>query len=296
MTRITRKTIKLSSGEMRAPTQIATSAAIVVLQGAPADIGVHRLIDRPIIVGRGPGVDLALLDERLAQRHCIFVPHEQSVVLQDLRSQNGTMLNDRRVDNAARLHEGDHIFVGGTILKFSARGGAELRYHASMDERVGTDDLTGLLARHRFEGALVRAVEACAAGRQPLGALMLDLDGIKQINDTHGHLMGAHVIAEAGRVIGRIISPHGAATRLSGDEFAGFMPRRDLRSTLETAELVVRMIQEHRFQKDSIVVHPTISIGVAMFPDDTRTPWDLLARADEALLRAKRGGRNRVSI
>jgi diguanylate cyclase (GGDEF)-like protein len=97
-------------------------------------------------------------------------------------------------------------------------------------------------------------------------------------------------------VIGRVISPHGAATRLSGDEFAAYVPRRDLRATVETAELIVRLIQEHHFQKDSIVVHPTISIGVAMFPEDSRTPWDLLARADEALLRAKRGGRNRVSI
>lgn len=298
MSRITRKTTKLSTVELRppkTPTGGGSAPAVVVLQGAPADIGVHRVIDRPCIIGRGPGVDLPLLDEGLSRRHCVLVPRTGGmVVLQDLQSTNGTLINQRRIHGPTVLADGDYIFIGGTILKFSARESLEWSYHERMNERVGVDDLTGLTARLRFEGALVRAVENCATQGLPLAALMLDLDGIKQINDTHGHEMGAFVIAEAGQVIGRVIAPHGTATRLSGDEFAAFLPRQDRPAAVERAELIVRLVQEHRFIKGEVEVRPTISIGVAVFPDDALTATELLARADDALMRAKRAGRNRV--
>ena len=295
MARITRKTMKISGTERRL-TPVPTSAAIVVLQGSPSDVGLHRMIDRPCIVGRGPGVDMALLGEGMSRRHCVLVPNRSGVILQDLGSTNGTVLNGQRLPGPVVLTDGDLIYIGNTILKFSGRGSPELSYHRDMDERVGTDDLTGLMARHRFEGDLVRAIEDCAASRMPLGAMMLDIDGVKAINDTHGHLVGAHVIAEAGRIIGQVTHLYGAASRLSGDEFACFLPRQTKAVAVDLARLIVRLVEQHHYEKDGVVVHPTVSVGVAAFPDDAQTGRDVLARADEALYRAKSGGKNRVSV
>ena len=295
MGRITRKTVKLSGLERRM-TPVPAIAAVVVLQGSPTDVGVHRVIDRPCTIGRGPGVDLALLGDGMSRRHCVLVPNRSGVILQDLGSTNGTGLNGERLPGPVQLTDGDLIYMGDTVLKYTARGGPELRYAARMDERIGTDDLTGLMARHRFEGDLTRALEESAVARVPVGAMMLDLDGIKIINDTHGHLVGAHVIGETGRIIGQVIHLYGAASRLSGDEFACFLPRQTKAVTVDLARLIVRLVEQHHYEKDGIVVRPTISVGVAAFPEDAQEARDLLSRADEALYRAKQSGRNTVAI
>jgi diguanylate cyclase (GGDEF)-like protein len=294
MTRTTKKTLKLQRGELH-PVEVACAGALVVLQGAPADIGLHRVIERTCVIGRGPGADMVLLDEHLSRRHCSVSPSDLGVLLEDLGSRNGTRVNGRRVDGPVLLADGDQVFIAETVLKFSApSSSAELIYHASMDERVGTDELTGLVARHRFEGALTRALETCEAAHVPLGVMMLDLDGIKQINDTHGHQVGAFTIAEAGKIIGGLVAPAGMASRLGGDEFAAFLPRRSKRGTTELAQRLVQAVEEHAFDHEGLVLHPTISIGVAGFPEDGRTLEDLMRQADVALYRAKQAGRNRV--
>jgi diguanylate cyclase (GGDEF)-like protein len=293
MTRPTRKTLKVERGDPT-PLGLPGVGAVVVLKGEPADIGVHRVVDRPCFIGRGPGVDLALLDPALSRRHCVVIPTTGGALLQDLGSLRGTLLNEEPITGPVALGDGDHIFIGETVLKFSSTASPELRFHARMDERVGTDELTGLMARHRFEGALVRALEVCGTAKLPLGLMMLDLDGIKQINDTHGHLFGAHTIAEAGRLIGRVVGPRGAACRFGGDEFAAFLPRHSRESTVEQARAIVNEVASTPLEKDGVALHPTISIGVAAFPDDGRDTVELTRKADEALNRAKLNGRNRV--
>jgi diguanylate cyclase (GGDEF)-like protein len=140
----------------------------------------------------------------------------------------------------------------------------------------------------------VRAVEEARLTRVPMAVMMLDLDGLKQINDTHGHPIGAYTIAEVGKIIGQILSPRGAACRFGGDEFAAFLPGMNKRQAKALGETVREKVACHAFQKDGIVVRPTISIGVSSYPDDGATADLLLRRADEALYRAKKGGRDRV--
>src|SRR5438270_12358089 len=124
---------------------------------------------------------------------------------------------------------------------------------------------------------------------------MLDRDGRKLINDTHGHPVGAHTIAEVGKVIGQVVSPHGAACRFGGDEFAAFLPNLGKKEGLKVGETIRALVAGHRFEKDGVVVRPTISIGVSAYPEDGATADVLLRKADEALYRAKKGGRDRVN-
>jgi diguanylate cyclase (GGDEF)-like protein len=163
-----------------------------------------------------------------------------------------------------------------------------------MDTLVGKDDLTGLVAKRRFDAAYVRAFDVARTGKTQLSVMFLDLDGLKQINDTHGHPVGAYTIAEVGKVIGRVVAEKGAACRFGGDEFAAFLPGTDKAGGRAVGEEIRKAIAEHKFDKDGVIVRPTVSIGVATFPDDGKAPDVILRKADEALYRAKKTGRDRV--
>ena len=123
----------------------------------------------------------------------------------------------------------------------------------------------------------------------------MDLDGIKKINDTHGHLFGAYVIGESGHVIGRVLEGRGFASRFGGDEYVAALPGLDLDAAGAVGEEIRRAIAEHEFEREKIVLRPGISIGTASFPESADDAKSLFQRADEALYRAKRAGKNQVS-
>jgi len=290
------ETIKLNVLEVRASIarQQRKQAALVVLQGSESNIGTHVLVDRPVTLGRDPLAELSLLDEGISRRHCVVKPVEDHYVVEDLRSTNGTLINGKRIEGEARLDPGDRIYLGGCVVKFTHSDETEVDYHAQMDVLIGTDDLTGLVAKRRFDAAFVRSLDSARAHKLPLSVLMLDMDGLKRINDAHGHPVGAYTIAEVGKIIGQVISTQGEACRFGGDEFAAYLPGLDKRGGARVGEAIRAWVARHRFEKGGVVVKPTISIGVAAFPEDGRTADALLRRADEALYRAKKTGRDRV--
>jgi diguanylate cyclase (GGDEF)-like protein len=291
------ETVKLNVSEVRESIHLAQGkqAALVVLQGSEGDIGTHVLLERPVVIGRDPSVELPLVDEGISRRHCSVTPVEGGYWLEDLRSTNGTVLNGEPLGaSPRRLQPGDRIYLGSCVVKFTYSDALEVGYHAQMDTLIGTDDLTGLIAKRRFDAAYVRAVDAARSGGTKLAVMMLDLDGLKQINDTHGHPVGAHTIAEVGRIIGGAIGSRGAVCRFGGDEFAAFLPGLTKSQAKSVAESIRLDVARHHFEKDGVVLRPTISIGVAALPDDGESADKLLQRADEALYRAKRTGRDRV--
>lgn len=293
------ETVKLNVDEVRQSIARAQrkQAALVVLQGSESEIGTHVMLDRPITIGRDPKAELPLQDEGISRRHCrISFDRDHNFFIEDLNSTNGTLLNGKRLVDKQRLEAGDRIFVGACVVKFTYSDALEVGYHAQMDVLVGTDDLTGLIAKRRFDAAYVRAVDTARATRSPLAVLMLDLDGLKRINDTHGHPVGAHTIAEVGKLIGQVVSQHGAACRFGGDEFAAFLPGHGKRDGAKVGETIRALVAGHHFEKDGVVVRPTISIGVSGFPEDGGSADQLLRKADEALYRAKKGGRDRVRM
>ena len=255
------------------------------------------MLDRPVTLGRDPKAELTLQDEGISRRHCriAFDKEKGAFFIEDLGSTNGTLLNGKRLQATKKLEAGDRIYLGACVVKFTYSDALEVGYHAQMDVLVGTDDLTGLIAKRRFDAAFVRAVEEARRMRAPMAVMMLDLDGLKLINDTHGHPVGAHTIAEVGkRHRRRWSSPHGAACRFGGDEFAAFLPNLGKREGLKVGETIRALVAGHRFEKDGVVVRPTISIGVSAYPEDGATAELLLRHADEALYRAKKTGRDRV--
>ena len=211
--------------------------SLLVIAGAPADLGAHCLIDGEALVGREFG-DLKLRDGRVSRRHVRVAEVEGGYVVEDVGSTNGSTLNGQVLTSACALADGDKLYLGNTIIKFTLVDDTEATYLQRMERLAGSDPLTGLHAKHRFDSMLDEALRAARASDEPLWLMMMDLDGLKAINDAHGHRMGAHTIAVVGRRIGRLLLGRGEACRFGGDEFSAYLPQASAEEALACAESI----------------------------------------------------------
>jgi two-component system cell cycle response regulator len=270
---------------------------LTVIRGANHDLGSYVVIESSVSIGRGQEVDLRLQDDGVSRRHISIERLEDgSYVLSDFGSTNGSYVGRERVDATCVLRDGDKIFLGDTVLRFALADDIDLGYQMEVAQIVGQDPLTGLESKRRFDGALTYAVAASRSQHLPLALLMMDMDGVKRINDTHGHLFGAHVIGETGRILANDLGAAGHACRFGGDEFCAFFPGQDKEAARATAETIRIAVEGAGMSKDGIALTPTLSIGIAVCPEDSEDATELLGLADAALYRAKAAGKNRVAV
>ncbi|MBI3435580.1 MAG: PleD family two-component system response regulator [Proteobacteria bacterium] len=163
-------------------------------------------------------------------------------------------------------------------------------------EMAITDALTGLHNRRYMETHLATLVEQAAGRGKPLTVLVLDIDYFKAINDSHGHDVGDDVLREFATRVRKSIRGIDLACRYGGEEFVIVMPETDMAVAAIVAERLRRRIATEPFliEKGARAIDVTISVGLASLaaPGDGAT--SILKRADQALYRAKRDGRNRV--
>ncbi len=274
---------------------LSTRRAFLNVIRSRADLGFHVFINGPTVLGRDPSCTVPLQDFRVSRQHAVIRPDgEGRFILQDLGSTNGTRVDGVPVESPRLLNGGEKIFVGNTVLRFSLADEVDVDFHSEVATLVSTDPLTGLPSKRRFDLALEFAVEHCKQVRGPLALMMIDMDGVKGINDTHGHLFGAHVIGETGRIIAKIVGGSGQACRFGGDEFSLFLPDHDLESAVAVAEQIRQAVETAGMSKDGISLKPTISIGVATYPAGGSDLLTLVASADRLLYAAKEQGKNRV--
>ena len=153
--------------------------------------------------------------------------------------------------------------------------------------------LTGLNNRRYMEMHLASLVEQDAAHGKPIAVLIMDIEYFKAVNDNQGHDACDNVLREFSLRIRKAIRNIDLACRYGGEEFVIVMPETDMGVATMVAERIRRRISTEPFaiQKGARTREVTISIGIAA-PDDTAAV--ILKRADIALYRAKRDGRNRV--
>jgi two-component system cell cycle response regulator len=162
-------------------------------------------------------------------------------------------------------------------------------------EMAITDALTGLYNRRYMETHVGTLVDQAISRGKPLSVLMLDIDYFKSINDTHGHDAGDDVLQDFATRIRKSIRGIDLACRYGGEEFVVVMPETDMAVATMVAERLRRRIASEPFpiQKGTRMIEVTISIGIAALgPNDDAAA--VIKRADQALYRAKRDGRNRV--
>ena len=266
---------------------------LVVMTGH--ELGKRVIVDRSLLIGRDPEADLTLSDGLVSWHHAWIEDRGDSWTLVDLQSTNGTTVNGE-VKPEFVLEPNDRIVFGGTAVSFELQDGLKQAYNENLEQLLNTDDLSGLLVRRRFDIELATMVEAARQKRESVALLVMDMDGIKQINDTHGHLFGAYVIGETGRLIARVIDQRGIGCRFGGDEYLAALPGLT-RSQAETvAREILEAVRTHPFNKDGVALRPGISIGVAAFPEQAGDAVTLFQAADAAMYRAKQSGKNKICV
>lgn len=279
--------------------EVRPQATVVVVQGSEADLGAHARVDRPTVIGRDPAAELTLNDPGASKQHARIELVEEngdvSYYLHDLGSTNGTEVNGKKVKGPFPLRDSDKISLGGTVLRFVLADEIDAAFHAQVDAMLSTDDLTGLLAYRRFDAALEDALKLAQAKHTPLSLLVLDLDGLKGVNDVHGHAMGAFTIGQVGRLLANVLGARGTATRFGGDEFVAFLPGLGREEATKLAETIRQRVAAQKFTREGVTVTVTVSIGVASFPERAQDAKKLFDAADRALYRAKARGKNQVS-
>ena len=260
-------------------------------------VGRHILLaDDSIMLGRSSEATIMINDNRVSRLHTRidYDPQFKVYVVNDLGSSNGTLLNDKKITRTV-LKENDKIIIGKTVLKFSFADSVDMLFQGEIDKMINIDDLTGLVVKRRFDEEFKRFVAVAHRNKTPLTMLMMDMDGVKKINDSYGHQFGAYSISETGKLIKEIISSKGLASRFGGDEFMAFLSGIPLEESKQIAEKIRDGVEKYNYEKDGIKLHPTICIGLAELVE-SEIAEDLLKRADAALYRAKNSGRNKVSV
>jgi two-component system, cell cycle response regulator len=165
-----------------------------------------------------------------------------------------------------------------------------------LEELATTDALTRLLNRRALLDRLSAEVDRARRFKQQLSLLMLDLDHFKSINDQYGHLVGDDVLRQMGTLLAGAVRTIDVVARYGGEEFVLILPETATDGAAVFAERLRERIAEHPFDLGTdATFHLTCSVGVATFPSPrVASTEDLFARADEALYRAKSGGRNQV--
>jgi diguanylate cyclase (GGDEF)-like protein len=172
--------------------------------------------------------------------------------------------------------------------------------NAHLYELAMVDGLTGLFMRRYFDARIEEEIERSKRYGTPFSVVMMDVDDFKKLNDTHGHLIGDRVLRSIANTVKAQLRGVDTAARYGGEEVAVILPRSDLMAAYNVGERIRAAIAESRITTDGDepqVLSVTASLGIASFPESkAANAVDLLDRADRALYRAKKTGKNRVEL
>ncbi len=197
------------------------------------------------------------------------------------------------------------IFIGSLVL-FAIVSSVVFAYKRAIENLLSTtlaqrdiihhqashDALTGLANKNLVDDRLAMACERALREHNKAALLFIDLDGFKSVNDTKGHLAGDRVLMEVARRLEAALRKIDTAARLGGDEFLVVL---DGINSSHSAQTVASKLLESIGRPIDIggeEVHIGASIGIALFPDDTRQTRDMVRLADNAMYAVKRSGKN----
>jgi diguanylate cyclase (GGDEF)-like protein len=157
-----------------------------------------------------------------------------------------------------------------------------------------TDGLTGAYNYRFLIDAIAKEISRAQRFSEIFSIVMLDVDGLKEYNDVHGHLGGSDVIKRVSRIAASCLRSVDMLCKYGGDEFVIVLPRTAKKGAAIAAERLRKAIERHCFPGEDVTGEITSSLGIASYPEDGITVQELISRADQALYSAKRHGRNKV--
>lgn len=281
--------------ENESPSEHARASLIVVAGGEIGrEFEVHG---EGQILGRSLQAHIVVNAPSVSRQHARLDRHEEDggrrYEVTDLGSSNGTLVNGRRVVSAT-IENGDKIAVGDVVLKFVIQDAVDAQFHQDVHRLIHYDQLTGLLTMEAFRARLEARIRR-GSPDAPFSLAMTDLDGLKKVNDTHGHLAGRMTVREMGVILRSNVREGDLAGLYGGDEAIILFEGAALDDAAEAAEGIRRAVEQRSFEHGGQEFRVTISQGLAEWPRHGETPEALIAAADRALYAAKAAGRNRVA-
>ena len=286
--------VTITTDEAESLARIATRAVEAVVLHVPADAstgvdfvaGIHQAYGAgclPMLV-LAPSADTAdrcrFLDAGADDVVC------ETISPAELASRIGVLLRFKAL----------HDELDGALHRERALLSELRRDNEQLQDLCATDLLTHLVNVRSFHGMLEHEFKVAKRYGQTISMLMIDIDHFKVINDTYGHPAGDYVLKELAVILTRSVRESDIVARIGGEEFAVVLPQTDTKRARRLAQRIRKEVCGHLFEVFGSKIHVTVSIGLVSWPGDAEiTEHEMLYYfADQALLRAKDGGRDSV--
>ena len=275
------------------PSERPTSAGppcLVIISGD--DIGRrYELGSQEVSIGRADTCTICVNTDQVSRKHAAVQAVLGRYYVIDLRSTNGTFVNEQKVERA-KLMDGDQIRVGKAVLKYT-ESHVEQRYFEHAFNLASMDALTGAFNKRYFDESFGKEVQRSHQMSSPLSIVLFDIDHFKKVNDTFGHPAGDAVLKNVSATVQSQLRDGDALFRVGGEEFALVLSGTPRDLALQAAETVRAVVAASVTDFMGTRIAATLSLGVAELAAGEQ-PSALYQRVDELLYAAKRGGRNRV--
>ncbi len=267
-------------------------------------IGVLHVLDpsrRAHRLGRAEEADIQIQDPSVSRYHAVAIVSrhdgDRAVRIEDNGSTNGTKVNGETLKEAW-LANGDKLRLGDILLRFQWMTDNEIQYASGVSSKLkqaAKDPLTGFHTRAFVEDRLPSLIYEAERRQHDVCCILLDLDHFKRINDRYGHLVGDAVIRRTSRATLDSLRTTDYGVRYGGEEFLVVLMDAGLSDALEAAHRLREAISGVDFSDLASGLTVTVSQGIAQ--RSRKEPLDAwIDRADEALYRAKKQGRDRVVL
>jgi diguanylate cyclase (GGDEF)-like protein len=269
--------------------------AFIVVQGDSMG-KVYRLKPGRNVIGRHADSTIQINQRAVSSFHAdIRVMPDQTVILEDLKSLNGTYVNSSRVESPVLLKQNDLVKVGSFVFKY-VDNHLDASFTESLHEAGTIDTLTGAYNKGHLLKLINSSIEI-AKGGFLLSLIIFDLDHFKKVNDTYGHIAGDYVLKESVKIIrDQVIRADDKLGRFGGEEFVVLMHDTPLQVAKEVAERIRATLAAHHFEFEGQQIPVSASLGVALWNPSFRSASDYMNFVDQLLYKSKQNGRNRVSF
>jgi two-component system cell cycle response regulator len=267
--------------------------ALIVIQGDMLG-RVFRLKEGKSRVGRHPSNDISIQQRAVSAVHAEIRRAGDTVIVQDMGSTNGTVVNGVAIQRPLVLQKDDQLKIGSCVFRYTDNQ-LDASFTENLHNKGSIDALTGAYNKAYLVHSLGASIDIARTGF-PLSIIIFDLDHFKKTNDTYGHIAGDYVLKETCRVIRESgVRTEDILGRFGGEEFVLIMPDASLEVALGVAERIRKTLETHDFVHDDRRIPVTASLGVVSWIPAFKVADDMIEAADQLLYKSKQEGRNRVS-